>query len=308
MVQKINLYICWFKYTIKYDNINAIPLRFLHYIQSKYIVLKYKYPDFHKVLGVEEMKEEGLIEKYIDEYMNNSVNYNTMIPDMENMNINCYEFQFEMINYLCLNWTQLNLRNNNLKDLLSKTPLIPISAHDKLLIAPLELYDPSIEIFQKLFMDDPVFPHSYLCSKNSKYLQWMIKLGMNHEINGKVFIKMVEKLESISNVLTYEQISNYEEKKQDIAQEAKYPIIRDSEIIKLSYELCKLLHKEFNSIFNADIFNQLSKIAFLPCKIPSIKSNKNINNNDNINNNELSICRPLESLLQKDYILSWTIS
>ena len=296
-----------FSPTLDNNDINAIPLRFLHYIMSKYIVLKYKFPDFHKILGVKEMKEEDLIYKFIDEYMNNSVNYNNTLPDQLNRNINCYEFQYTMIDYLSKNWEPLVLRNNKLKELCSKTPLIPISAHDKLLIAPCELYDPSVPIFKKLFADDPVFPHEYLCKNNKNIIEWMIKLGMNHEINGKVFVKMAKKLESISNVLTYEQIENYEEKKQDIAMEAKYPIIKDAEIVQLSNELTKILHVEFNSIFSSEIFNQLSTIAFLPCKIPSIKSNKKMNQNQN-ENNDITICRPAEALLQKDYILSWTIS
>ena len=98
------------------------------------------------------------------------------------------------------------------------------------------------------------------------------------------------------------------EKKENIINEIRYINIKNKNIINLSIELSKLLTKNFNEIFTSDIFNKLSKIAFLPCKIPSIKSNKNKNNNNNNNYDNITICCPYECILEKDYYLSWTIS
>ena len=91
--------------------------------------------------------------------------------------------------YLVKSSPSLFLRNQNLEPLLSKTPLIPISNHSQLLVAPNQLYDPSIAIFQKLFREDPVFPHPYFLNMDTqprgKYIKWIRALGLNHEINGK---------------------------------------------------------------------------------------------------------------------------
>ena len=145
-------------FSIEINNNNKLPLRFIKYIMKNSIVLKYKFPQLYKILGIYEMKKELLIEKFINKYMNMSSNDNN---DKINKEIGCYQFQYDMINYLINNWYYLSSQNNNLQILLKKIPLIPIINYEKLLIAPSELYDPSILIFKKLFNDEPVFPQSY---------------------------------------------------------------------------------------------------------------------------------------------------
>ena len=108
----------------------------------------------------------------------------------------------------------------------------------------------------------------------------------------------------MSGVLTMRQIEEFEEKKQDIVMEAKYPRIHDPNIISLAEELTTILRVNFNEIFKAETFNILSKIAFLPCKIPSMRSN--IVREDNVI--PISLCRPMDALLEKDYVLSWTVA
>lgn len=287
---------------------HSLPKRFLSYVMNNAIVLQYKFPQLHKMIGIEEMEEAHLIQKYIDEYMNHSMHdnggnncHNSIHPI-----IGCFDFQFQMLEYLVKNWNSLSNRNQNLESLLKKTALIPTDNFSNILSTPSCLYDPSIDIFHALFKDDPVFPHSYfLMNQNSTdFAGWLRKLGMNYKIDGPVFVNCCRKLEELSEVLTIDQIEFYESKQQEIAVRAHYPsFVNDTHIIDIAVQLTSILNQNFNDIYSGDIFNQLADIAFLPCFIPQMKLEEKMDESANV-----SICRPKEAVLSKDKHLAWTIA
>ena len=170
-----------------------VPRDFLTFISKHAVVLKYRFPEFLRCLGVEELSAATLVEKFVDGYMN-SRDVAELAEEKRCDDLPCYAFQKEMISYLATNWEALSTRNHELEKLLSSTPLIPVrddsSDDNVLLTAPDQLYYPNIALFERLFRDDPVFPHAFfLRGANKTYLEWLRQLGMKHKINSDVCTK-----------------------------------------------------------------------------------------------------------------------
>ena len=172
-----------------------LPQFFVKFASKKGKLLKYKFPEFHKMLGVQELDSKRLLETYLCEFL---VLRESDDPDFTN------EQKKMIIRYLDNQW--IRFESENLKSDLQTCPFVPAqrlndddeeekkSDIDKeepeIYVAPKELFDPRNKFFANLFRNDLVFPAKSSIYSETRFLNFLQKVGMNSEMTQDTFLKV----------------------------------------------------------------------------------------------------------------------
>ncbi len=255
------------------DTKTKFPPSFESYLRHNESFLTFRFPDFHRWLGVNVLTKREVLERFLVKSstfgdVGGSASLDTVVQDIRR------------------DWKEL--RSEGIEDQLRILPFVPASLLSEPDLRgprcrPDELLDPRNAMFAALFATEEVFPGGPY--RDASWLDFLCSVGLTHKITAGAFVRCAEKLAELGARAAAQG-----------ALDAKESIsgVSKSELASLANRLVAILWREAATYSRAmpDFWERVSAAAFVPALDPDTKS--------------LRFWKFSDTALERDFNLIWS--